>query len=168
MYLLPINLFYFWKASQSSTCIPSPSDSLRFEPGSPSPAPVSPQPVVLPPHLSKSPEPYPNSPRALPQSPNTPPAQLSLPEIRCLINYQRRPCPIVDINTLSHSARLQPMKDTMNFIWALASASTADLVTKLQPNAFHQLHVPPNSPLIVSSPGIRHSISTYLALKHSS
>ena len=60
------------------------------------------------------------------------------------------------------------MKDTMNFIRALASASTADLVTKLQPDAFHQLHVPPNGPLVVSSPGIRHSISTYLVLKHSS
>ncbi|KIK80544.1 hypothetical protein PAXRUDRAFT_158406 [Paxillus rubicundulus Ve08.2h10] len=56
----------------------------------------------------------------------------------------------------------------MDFILALRDASTSDPVTKLSEDALDQLQNPTNIPLIIDSPGIHHSISTYLALEHSS
>ncbi|KIK92105.1 hypothetical protein PAXRUDRAFT_13423 [Paxillus rubicundulus Ve08.2h10] len=54
----------------------------------------------------------------------------------------------------------------MSFIQALKSASTTDPVTKLSDDAFNRLHNPPSIPLVIDNPGVRHSISTYLALEH--
>ncbi|KAF9219069.1 hypothetical protein BS17DRAFT_718723 [Gyrodon lividus] len=56
----------------------------------------------------------------------------------------------------------------MDFILVLGDVSTLDPVTKLSEDALEQLQNPPNIPLVIQSPGICHSISTYLALEHSS
>ncbi|KIK96937.1 hypothetical protein PAXRUDRAFT_137279, partial [Paxillus rubicundulus Ve08.2h10] len=84
------------------------------------------------------------------------------------INYQCQARPNIDIGALSGSVTFQPMRDTMDFVLALRDASTLDPVAKLSEDALDRLWNPPNIPLIIDSPGIRHSISTYLALEHSS
>ncbi|KIK80002.1 hypothetical protein PAXRUDRAFT_16026 [Paxillus rubicundulus Ve08.2h10] len=56
----------------------------------------------------------------------------------------------------------------MSFIQELRNASTTDPVAKLSDEALDRLRNPPNVPLVIDNPSIRHSISTYLALEHSS
>jgi len=60
------------------------------------------------------------------------------------------------------------MCDTIDFVIALRSTSAEDAIARLSDNALHRLFNPPNTPLLIESPGICHSISTYLALEHSS
>ncbi|KIK83597.1 hypothetical protein PAXRUDRAFT_153118 [Paxillus rubicundulus Ve08.2h10] len=54
------------------------------------------------------------------------------------------------------------MCDTMDFVLVLRDASTSDPVAKLSEDALDQLQNLPNIPLIIDSPRICHSISTYL------
>ncbi|KAG1720844.1 hypothetical protein EDB19DRAFT_1646843 [Suillus lakei] len=56
----------------------------------------------------------------------------------------------------------------MEFILALWSASLSDPVVKLDKEARSNLRNPPCEPLDITNPIIRHSISTYYALEHSS
>ena len=84
------------------------------------------------------------------------------------MNYQWCAHSNIDLNALSRSATFQPMCNTINFIIALRNASTEDAIARLSNDALHHLHNPPNTPLLIESPGICHSISTYLALEHSS
>ncbi|KIK15155.1 hypothetical protein PISMIDRAFT_16720 [Pisolithus microcarpus 441] len=56
----------------------------------------------------------------------------------------------------------------MQFITTLISATLDDPVTKLSPMALDRLHNPPRQSLWIDNPGHRHSISTYLAMEHSS
>ena len=102
-------------------------------------------------------------PNPLPDSPPIPPLQHQFG-----INYQWHARPNVDLNALSRSATFQPMHDTIDFIIALRNTSTKDTIAKLSDDALHCLRNPPNTPLLIKSPGIHHSISTYLALEHSS
>ena len=110
-----------------------------------------------------SPLPQPDSPLPCPDSP----IQDHHP-LHTLINYRRRPQPNVDIDTLVSQATFKPMQEVMNFIRALSNASTADPAAKLSADAFTRLHHPPALPLEINDPVVRHSISTYLALEHSS
>ncbi|KIK74791.1 hypothetical protein PAXRUDRAFT_53116, partial [Paxillus rubicundulus Ve08.2h10] len=128
--------------------------------------PVSP--IPLPPDLSVFPPDLPVPPPGLPvpvplAQPPVPPQQHPFS-----INYQCQARPNIDIGALSGSATFQPMRDTMDFVLALRDASTLDPVAKLSEDALDRLWNPPNIPLIIDSPRIRHSISTYLALEHSS
>ena len=56
----------------------------------------------------------------------------------------------------------------MDFILALSTATLADLVAKLGPQALERLWDPPRWPLLIDNAGHRHSISIYLATEHSS
>ena len=56
----------------------------------------------------------------------------------------------------------------MDFIFTLSTATLADPVAKLSPQALEHLQDPPRQPLFIDSAGHRHSISTYLATEHSS
>lgn len=60
------------------------------------------------------------------------------------------------------------MKDTMDFVRALANASVTDSFSQLSPDALDRLRHPPTVPFAIDNPTIRHSISTYLALENSS
>ncbi|KAG1853960.1 hypothetical protein F4604DRAFT_1512496, partial [Suillus subluteus] len=63
---------------------------------------------------------------------------------------------------------LQKMKETMEFVLALKNASLDDPLAKLSDDALHRLRNPPQEPIIINSPGVRQSISMYLALEHGS
>ena len=60
------------------------------------------------------------------------------------------------------------MVESLQFIQALRNASTAESFAGLGPDALTRLHHPPHTPLVIDDPGIRHSLSVYLALEHSS
>ena len=90
------------------------------------------------------------------------------PQQHVRINYVRRPRPVVDVDELTRLASFKSMSDTMSFINALRNASTSDPVAQLSNEGLERLRNPPNIPLLIDNPGIRHSISTYLALEHAS
>lgn len=121
------------------------------------PIPLADSPIPLP----DLPVPLPDSPIPLAQSP-LPPEQPSFS-----IEYQHWAHPNVNIDTLSSSVTFQPMRDTMDFIIVLRDVSTSDPIGQLSEDALDWLQNPPNIPLIIKSPGIHYSISTYLALEHS-
>ncbi|KAG1834015.1 hypothetical protein DFJ58DRAFT_719384 [Suillus subalutaceus] len=60
------------------------------------------------------------------------------------------------------------MKETTEFVLALKNASLDDPLAKLSDDAPHRLRNPPQEPIITNSPGVRQSISMYLALEHGS
>ncbi|KAG0699716.1 hypothetical protein DFH29DRAFT_35339 [Suillus ampliporus] len=80
----------------------------------------------------------------------------------------RRERPAIDIEELAQRAVLPKIKMTMEFILALRSASLGDPVAKLDEEARSNLRNPPREPPDITNPIIRHSISTYYALEHSS
>ncbi|KIJ17975.1 hypothetical protein PAXINDRAFT_9063, partial [Paxillus involutus ATCC 200175] len=126
--------------------------------------PDSPRLPVPPP----SPPQLPLPPPSPPQLPMPPPSPPRLPGANINIVYKCRPRPDIDLDELERSATFQPMSDTLSFVQALRNASTTDPVAKLSDEALDRLHNPPTTPLVIDSPGIRLSISTYLALEHSS
>ncbi|KAG2340372.1 hypothetical protein BDR05DRAFT_889968 [Suillus weaverae] len=63
-------------------------------------------------------------------------------------------------------AVLPKMKETMEYILALRNASLEDPIVKLDDAALERLRNPPREPVVIDSPSIRHSISSYLALEH--
>ncbi|KAG2348889.1 hypothetical protein BDR05DRAFT_973113 [Suillus weaverae] len=65
-------------------------------------------------------------------------------------------------------AVLPKMKETMEYILALRNASLEDPIAKLDDTALERLRNPPREPVVIDSPSIRHSISSYLALEHTS
>ncbi|KIK77880.1 hypothetical protein PAXRUDRAFT_51659, partial [Paxillus rubicundulus Ve08.2h10] len=107
-------------------------------------------------------------PPSPPQLPFPPPSPPRLPSANINIFYERRPRPDIDLDELECSAMFQPMSDTLSFVQALKNASTTDPVAKLSDEALDRLRNPPTTPLVIDSHGIRLSISTYLALEHSS
>jgi hypothetical protein len=56
----------------------------------------------------------------------------------------------------------------MEFILLLKNASLDDPISKLSDDALDRLRNPPRGPIDIDQPGIRHSISMYLALEHAS
>ncbi|KAG1866996.1 hypothetical protein C8R48DRAFT_599867, partial [Suillus tomentosus] len=80
----------------------------------------------------------------------------------------RRPRPNIDVDNLAQRAVLQKMKDSMEFVLALKNASLDDPLAKLSDDALDRLRNPPQGPIIIDSPGVRQSISMYLALEHGS
>ncbi|KAG1847252.1 hypothetical protein C8R48DRAFT_547524, partial [Suillus tomentosus] len=70
------------------------------------------------------------------------------------IDFERRRKPNVD--------------DAMEFILLLKNASLDDPISKLLYDALDRLRNPPQGPIDIDRPGIRHSISMYLALEHAS
>ncbi|KIK80241.1 hypothetical protein PAXRUDRAFT_88122, partial [Paxillus rubicundulus Ve08.2h10] len=138
-------------------------DGLEHPPQLPMPPPSPPQlpmPPPSPPQL-----PVPPSP---PQQPIPPPSPLQLPGANIDIIYECRPCPDIDLDELECSAAFWPMSDMLSFIWALRNASITDPVAKLGDKGLDRLRNPPTTPLVIDNPGVRLSISTYLAHEHSS
>jgi hypothetical protein len=80
----------------------------------------------------------------------------------------RRPRPNIDVEALVEIAVLPKIKDAMEYILALKNATLEDPIAKLNDEALDRLRNPLRGPIIIDSPGIRHSISTYLALEHAS
>ncbi|KAJ8579853.1 hypothetical protein M405DRAFT_718263, partial [Rhizopogon salebrosus TDB-379] len=74
----------------------------------------------------------------------------------------------IDLDTLAQSAILPKIQEAMSFVLGLKNASVDDPVAKMSDEALDRLRNPPQTPLRIESPGIRHSISTYLALEHAS
>ncbi|KAG1722733.1 uncharacterized protein EDB91DRAFT_1255930 [Suillus paluster] len=62
----------------------------------------------------------------------------------------------------------EPNRNSWEFILALRSASLDDAVEKLDEEAKNNLQDPPRAPPNIIDPIIRHAISTYYALEHSS
>jgi hypothetical protein len=65
-------------------------------------------------------------------------------------------------------AVLPKIQETMEFILALKNATLEDPVAGMSDEALERLRNPPQVTLEINNPGIRHSISTYLALEHAS
>ncbi|KIK17012.1 hypothetical protein PISMIDRAFT_112278, partial [Pisolithus microcarpus 441] len=145
-----------------------PDDSEPFFP-SPSPPHSPPDgtemaPPPLPDETDGPPPPLPDETHA--SSPPPPPDRMDSnpPEI----TYQRRARPQINIQDLSEHVVLPKLRETMQFVSALASATLEDPVTKLSQLALERLRNPPCQPLRIDNAGHRHSISTYLATEHSS
>jgi hypothetical protein len=81
---------------------------------------------------------------------------------------QRQPRPNIDVEALAQMAVLPKMKEMMEYILALRNASLEDPIAKLDDAALERLRNPPREPVVIDSPSIRHSISSYLALEHAS
>lgn len=73
----------------------------------------------------------------------------------------------VDIDKLERLAVLPKQKDAITFIRALQNASLDDPCAKLNDMALQRLRVPPQEPLKIDEPAIRHAITSYFALEHS-
>ena len=56
----------------------------------------------------------------------------------------------------------------MSFINIVRNASLEDPLAKMSPTMLNRLRNPPTSTLQIISPGVKHSITTYLALEHAS
>lgn len=61
--------------------------------------------------------------------------------------------------------KLQHMMVFINIIW---NAMLRDPIAKMMAPMLTRLHNPPTAPLQIVSPGVRHSITMYLALEHAS
>ncbi|KAG1735427.1 hypothetical protein EDB19DRAFT_1910689 [Suillus lakei] len=94
------------------------------------------------------------------------PPDHELPPIELIL--ARRPRPNIDVDNLAQRAVLQKMKDSMEFVLALKNTSLDDPLAKLSNDALDRLRNPPQGPIIIDSPGVRQSISMYLALEHGS
>ncbi|KAJ8580047.1 hypothetical protein M405DRAFT_855068 [Rhizopogon salebrosus TDB-379] len=81
---------------------------------------------------------------------------------------RRRQRPQFDVEALARSAVLPMITETMEFVLALKQASLEDPCAKMSDDALERLRNPPRGPINIDSPGIRHSISMYLALEHAS
>ncbi|KAJ8589580.1 hypothetical protein M405DRAFT_899515, partial [Rhizopogon salebrosus TDB-379] len=74
----------------------------------------------------------------------------------------------INIEALAQMAVLPKIQETMEFILALKNATLEDPVARMSDEALERLRNPPQVTLEINNPGIRHSISTYLALEHAS
>ncbi|KAF9228360.1 hypothetical protein BS17DRAFT_692925 [Gyrodon lividus] len=77
-------------------------------------------------------------------------------------------CPNINIDQLTETAILPKLRETMECIVSLRNASLDDAAAKLDEVALQQICNPPQATLEINTPEIWHSISTYLALEHSS
>ncbi|KIK25482.1 hypothetical protein PISMIDRAFT_9518 [Pisolithus microcarpus 441] len=81
------------------------------------------------------------------------------------LEYERRPCPVIDVEALAELAVLPSMQRSMQFILALKKAS---LNEELASNAIEKIQNPPSHADPIDDPGTCFSISTYLALENAS
>ncbi|KAG2749072.1 hypothetical protein P692DRAFT_20780095, partial [Suillus brevipes Sb2] len=139
-----------------------------LEPRPPTPDPRLPTPDPrLPTPDPRPPTPEPRLPTPEPRLP-TPEPRLPTPEPDHDIRFERRNRPIIDLEALAQSATMLKMQETMAFVLALKNASLEDEVVRMSDEAVARLRNPPRVLLEINNPGIRHSISMYLALEHAS
>ncbi|KIK93745.1 hypothetical protein PAXRUDRAFT_12456 [Paxillus rubicundulus Ve08.2h10] len=84
------------------------------------------------------------------------------------ITYDRRRPPPLDLQALSDLIILPKLREAMDFVWVVRNATLDDPIAKLSADTLQQLRNPPRAPIQIDSPGIQHSISTYLSLEHAS
>ncbi|KAF8558285.1 hypothetical protein OG21DRAFT_1494075 [Imleria badia] len=100
-----------------------------------------------------------------PEPPNDPDPQRRHGEAWNIV-YDRRRHPFIDLEALSRSAVLLKIQETLEFVNHVRNASFEDPIAKATPTMLARLRNPPEAPIQLNDPGIRHSISTYLALEH--
>ncbi|KIJ59683.1 hypothetical protein HYDPIDRAFT_32907 [Hydnomerulius pinastri MD-312] len=147
----------------------NPSPRPRSSPPQNSPEPDRPLPPPSPPPPPPSPSPPPPPPTPPPTPPPPPPP--SPPgnnDDDFEIEIPRRVPPNIDVEALAASAVLPKMKETMEYIMDIRNASLEDSVSRLDDDAIYRIRNPPQGPVVINKPSIRHSISTYLALEHAS
>lgn len=121
-------------------------------------------------HLDEPPvnEPPVNEPPPNEPPPNEPPPNEPLNPHGTRIVIPYRPRPIIDLEALASSAVLDSMINQLDFIMSVRRATLDDGVVNMSPRSIERLHHPPQEPLQIASGGIRHSITSYLVLKHAS
>ncbi|KAG2745631.1 hypothetical protein P692DRAFT_20741214 [Suillus brevipes Sb2] len=107
-----------------------------------------------------------NDPPVPDNDPPNPPNPPNEPQYQYVL--QRQPQPNIDVDAMAELAKLPKIKETMEYILALKNATLEDPMAKLGDDALERLRNPPQGPITIDSPGIRHSISMYLALEHAS
>ena len=75
---------------------------------------------------------------------------------------------MVNIDELSGITTLPKLQQAMAFITTVRNASFQDPIAKTTDTMLTRLRDPPQAPIQIDSPGVRHSISVYLALEHAS
>jgi hypothetical protein len=83
------------------------------------------------------------------------------------IRLPHRSRPEIDVEALAAATVLLALRETMDFMLALRNTSLDDPTSKMSAPAIAQLCNPPHVPIQIANHGVRHSISTYLALEHS-
>ena len=74
----------------------------------------------------------------------------------------------IDLEELSAVAKLDHIKQAMEFIRALENASLDDRFSKLSPKALQRLRNPPTSPADIASPDLRLGLDLFLSTINSS
>ncbi|KAG2076100.1 hypothetical protein BDR04DRAFT_1133197 [Suillus decipiens] len=150
-------------------CPPTPEPRLPTpEPCPPTPEPCLPTPEpCLPTPEPCLPTPEPRLPTLEP-CPPTPDAHVLQQQPEHGIKFECRQPLNINIEALAQLAVLLKIQETFEFILALKNASLEDPVAKMNDEALERLRNPPKVPLEINNPGIRHSISMYLALEHGS
>ncbi|KIK76909.1 hypothetical protein PAXRUDRAFT_17865 [Paxillus rubicundulus Ve08.2h10] len=103
--------------------------------------------------------------RAEPSPPPNPPPN---PPIRQRILYNQRRPPPFDLEALVQATVLSKLREAMDYVLLVKNAVLEDLIAQLDNNMLGRIRNPPQGPLQIDSPGIHHSITTYLALEHAS
>ncbi|KAG2057109.1 hypothetical protein BDR06DRAFT_218672 [Suillus hirtellus] len=80
----------------------------------------------------------------------------------------RQPRLNIDVEALTQMTVLPKMKETVGHILTLKNASLEDPIVKSDNAALERLCNPPREPVVIDSPSIWHSISSYFALEHAS
>ncbi|KAF8444064.1 hypothetical protein L210DRAFT_3338469, partial [Boletus edulis BED1] len=130
--------------------------------------------VPTPPVQSDAEQDQPHHPACVP----TPPVQSDaeqdaldapiLPNRARQIPHERRRPPIVDLDALSQDTVIARLRHTMEFVNVLRNASLDDPIAKMSGPMLARIRDPPTARIQIENPGIKHSISTYLALEHAS
>lgn len=151
----------FTPAPYSPPPSPTADDIQNFEPdppGLPLPSPGPPEDIPEQPHTPLQPLDRAETP------PNPPPTQNCARRIA----YDRRLPPAIDIDELSRVTVIPKLRHNMEYVSLLRNASLEDPIAKMTPAQLNRLRNPPETQIPINNPGIRHSITTYLALENSS
>ncbi|KAH7888270.1 hypothetical protein F5I97DRAFT_1942431 [Phlebopus sp. FC_14] len=130
----------------------------------PPPPPPPPSPPDLPPSPSPPPDPLPSPPPPTPPPPSPPPDPPPTPP-------PPPPSPPPDPPPTPPPTPPPPLgrpPSPQPYIYALRNASLEDSVSKLDDEALQRIRNPLQAPVEINASEIRHSISTYLAMEHSS
>lgn len=105
-------------------------------------------------------------PGQLAQDPVQQPAQNAPAQPR--IDYNRRLPPVINLDNLSQVTSLPKLQQALKFISVVRDATFEDPIAKMTDTMLNRLRNPPQAPIQIDNSGVRHSISTYLALEHAS
>lgn len=75
---------------------------------------------------------------------------------------------MIDINHVSELTVLPKLQQTWDFIKIVRDASFRDPIAKMTDAMLDRLHNPPQQPIQIDNPGVKHSLTVYLELEHAS